>query len=798
MAITKAQQARQLYKNGGSMEDIGFSIAKPSKNGSRPGYRRSNYDSSGGGTKGQGFEGGRAPERGDADGPNRQQKAPKKQKAPKRKPKKTKKNTAPTLNAFEKFRLAGLKNLYDQKSGNKKPGIGFSNLLNYANPSLDFYESTSDTDIMDTGYGLSGKNLTDMDRLADAINLGEKTGNLNQRQFEEAFYGPEGNKFIPNEIGENDIYIPPVIEEEKEEEEEDVPISLRFMADGGRAAFQEGGGIFPRIDKLGNKVSSAEQELAAINSRLDTAQSSLGGQGGQNGGGGIMNNSILPDSPFPNIAEPAEEGDMNNSILPDSPFPNVAEPENTIADNISVNPIGSPENNAPIADNISIGGGRVPGAPGNSGIDLGLISNPGPISGAMPLPDPSLGYGNPGASVGGILAPPAIEDVPYNIAQPATPPPFMGRPALPPQTDLGQYTKPTENQLQPLPGGQGGQGVIGGGQLLTAGPRIPQPTITPGTNLQTTPLQTAISGGGGLAGLTGYGKPIRSPAVGDPRTGAQQIDGNLAQMMMRGGFAEGGMPEYEGGIMDLESGRQQYFLGKLVKKATRAVKKVVKSPFGKALILGGLTFGIPGVNQGFFSKGLMGTKSGLGFKKFLGDKILGEATMKSGGVQKSGGLLNFIKNNKALSGIVGGSLLAGITAPKSTYDAEQEDDFVLDIPEQYRFYADGGEVEPVAKETMPLLDMDNQEMDLRAEGGFVPIGRMEKADDVPARLSKNEFVFTADAVRNAGEGDIDKGAEVMYNMMKNLESGGEVSEKSQGLDGAREMFQTSQRLEEVL
>ncbi len=109
-----------------------------------------------------------------------------------------------------------------------------------------------------------------------------------------------------------------------------------------------------------------------------------------------------------------------------------------------------------------------------------------------------------------------------------------------------------------------------------------------------------------------------------------------------------------------------------------------------------------------------------------------------------------------------------------------------------------GSKEPVAKKVMPLLDMDGQEMDLRAEGGFVPIGRMEKADDVPARLSKNEFVFTADAVRNAGEGDVDKGAEVMYNMMKNLEAGGEVSEESQGSDGARKMFQTSQRLEEVL
>ena len=50
----------------------------------------------------------------------------------------------------------------------------------------------------------------------------------------------------------------------------------------------------------------------------------------------------------------------------------------------------------------------------------------------------------------------------------------------------------------------------------------------------------------------------------------------------------------------------------------------------------------------------------------------------------------------------------------------------------------------------------------------------------------------------AGDGDIDKGAEVMYNMMKNLESGGDVSEESQGLDGAKQMFQTSQRLGEVI
>ena len=77
-------------------------------------------------------------------------------------------------------------------------------------------------------------------------------------------------------------------------------------------------------------------------------------------------------------------------------------------------------------------------------------------------------------------------------------------------------------------------------------------------------------------------------------------------------------------------------------------------------------------------------------------------------------------------------------------------------------------------------------------------GREEKADDVPARLSVNEFVFTADAVRNAGGGDIDQGAKVMENMMKHLEQGGQVSEESQGMAGARDMFETSERLSEVI
>ena len=61
------------------------------------------------------------------------------------------------------------------------------------------------------------------------------------------------------------------------------------------------------------------------------------------------------------------------------------------------------------------------------------------------------------------------------------------------------------------------------------------------------------------------------------------------------------------------------------------------------------------------------------------------------------------------------------------------------------------------------------ERDYRDKGGFVPVGIKEKADDVPAMLSKNEFVFTADAVRGAGNGSIEKGAQKMYDTMKRLE-----------------------------
>ena len=106
---------------------------------------------------------------------------------------------------------------------------------------------------------------------------------------------------------------------------------------------------------------------------------------------------------------------------------------------------------------------------------------------------------------------------------------------------------------------------------------------------------------------------------------------------------------------------------------------------------------------------------------------------------------------------------------------------------------EGGIMETEVAEEM--IDLGGQEKDYRETGGFVDLGGKERADDVPARLSKNEFVFTADAVRNAGGGDIDKGSEVMQNLMDNLEAGGEVSEDSQGLEGAQAMYDQQQMLQ---
>ena len=79
--------------------------------------------------------------------------------------------------------------------------------------------------------------------------------------------------------------------------------------------------------------------------------------------------------------------------------------------------------------------------------------------------------------------------------------------------------------------------------------------------------------------------------------------------------------------------------------------------------------------------------------------------------------------------------------------------------------------EPIAKKDGGMMSVlpEGMEMDYRG-GGFIPMGSKERADDVPARVSKNEFVMTADAVRAAGGGSVNQGAKKMYDLMNNLEA----------------------------
>jgi hypothetical protein len=156
------------------------------------------------------------------------------------------------------------------------------------------------------------------------------------------------------------------------------------------------------------------------------------------------------------------------------------------------------------------------------------------------------------------------------------------------------------------------------------------------------------------------------------------------------------------------------------------------------------------------------------------------------GYDMGGGVMmaSNIENDKILEALLEKYLDMGLSLPDAEEAAQKEFERMSMRPSNRVMAQEGG-----------LMDLGGMEKDYREEGGFVPIGGKEKADDVPARLSKNEFVFTADAVRNAGGGDIDEGAAIMERLMDNLEQGGKVSEESQGLAGAREMFETSQRLE---
>ena len=274
-----------------------------------------------------------------------------------------------------------------------------------------------------------------------------------------------------------------------------------------------------------------------------------------------------------------------------------------------------------------------------------------------------------------------------------------------------------------------------------------------------------------------------------------------------------------GGVAGAD-GRQAYGLGSIFKKITRPIKKVLKSPIGKAAVLGGLgSWGLGmGPLQNLPGAGWIGGLKTLAQDKpWLGKLLLNEdenfspwklggigATLAPFAMQATGNwkadeTFDNLKLKAAEFGFDYSQMIRDIQS------AATEEEYLEVLaqynlspqdapPWKYQKRAEGGRI---GAQEGGLMDLGGMEKDYRQEGGFVPIGGKEKADDVPARLSRNEFVFTADAVRAAGGGDIDQGAEVMENVMKNLEGGGRISEESQG-QGARDMFQVSERLSEVV
>ena len=244
-------------------------------------------------------------------------------------------------------------------------------------------------------------------------------------------------------------------------------------------------------------------------------------------------------------------------------------------------------------------------------------------------------------------------------------------------------------------------------------------------------------------------------------------------------------------------------IGKAVKGAVKGVTKAVKSPLGMAA----LTLAFPQVRAGlgsFFGRGsfnplkMLGTTLPGQASEFVASpfaKFLGTPTGKVAAIAAPsiiGGLLTkeAQEDVEALResgdrGLLQGYLRRyyGNLNPRAS--AEEIEEFVRtnsaeggrmgfargpDNPEDNAIQASGIMGLPLNENPAGVT-----ELDLRESGGFIPpVGVKEKADDIPAMLSNNEFVFTADAVRGMGDGNVNLGAQRMYDMMKKLENGGRV------------------------
>jgi len=271
-------------------------------------------------------------------------------------------------------------------------------------------------------------------------------------------------------------------------------------------------------------------------------------------------------------------------------------------------------------------------------------------------------------------------------------------------------------------------------------------------------------------------------------------------------------------ISRMQEPRQLYGLGSLVKGVKKAVKgvakgvkKFAKSDLGKAAGLAALAFGIPGIQSGPLAGGLFGRASfggaatGLFGQQGIGATLsnLSMPAFLSKSKGEGAALKNFGKvfaGGTALTALLGAAEEGDEEAIAATQDVESLRKYLSSYYSNLGYtadqiaenverdtseygYADGGrigydnggdKVEMAAGiEGLPININPKgvKELDLRETGGFIPpVGVKEKADDIPAMLSNNEFVFTADAVKAAGGGSVDKGAQIMYDTMKRLES----------------------------
>ena len=263
----------------------------------------------------------------------------------------------------------------------------------------------------------------------------------------------------------------------------------------------------------------------------------------------------------------------------------------------------------------------------------------------------------------------------------------------------------------------------------------------------------------------------------------------------------------------------------LGKKAVKGITSIAKSDAGKLALAGAALYGLGGAKflggEGIFKagQGLQRFRNFANLPSAIGGLFTGVQNVDTGDLSIVKGKFStspigeFLKTKTGKFAALGG-LSAFLTTQFGMTDQQKEE--VLKDPTQLKSYlrlyytnlnpkagaeeieefvttntaeyAVGGRVNKAMGDTasdnamqaagiegLPIRQNPRgvKELDLRETGGFIqPVGIKEKADDIPAMLSNNEFVFTADAVRGAGDGNVELGAQRMYDTMKRLEAGG--------------------------